>query len=189
MAASAWNTCTSSSAMELRLDFERPRNPELVTSPEFTRLKRHCLALLHPSVHALPLERLSPLGGLPVEKNRMTTLLNDDPALLQRLQADDSGIRRIALLDLADIAGEEHTPLFIAALRDPAAEVRVEAARALETWESPEGVAALAIALADGADAVRAAAAQTLSELKQPSSAAALLPHAAHRLNHAASIS
>ncbi|KQV79661.1 sulfonate ABC transporter ATP-binding protein [Massilia sp. Root351] len=49
---------------ELRLDFERPRGPELVTSPEFTRLKRHCLALLHPSVHALPLERLSPLGGL-----------------------------------------------------------------------------------------------------------------------------
>ncbi|CAN7469843.1 ABC transporter ATP-binding protein [Pseudoduganella sp. LjRoot289] len=47
---------------ELRLDFERPRDADLVTSPEFTRLKRHCLALLHPSVHALPLERLSPLG-------------------------------------------------------------------------------------------------------------------------------
>ena len=28
----------------------------------------------------------------------MSTLLNHDPALLQRLQADDSGIRRIALL-------------------------------------------------------------------------------------------
>ena len=49
---------------ELRLDFERPRSAELVTSPEFMRLKRHCLALLHPSVHALPLERLSPLGGV-----------------------------------------------------------------------------------------------------------------------------
>ena len=47
---------------ELRLDFERPRDAGLVTSPAFTDLKRHCLALLHPSVHALPLERLSPLG-------------------------------------------------------------------------------------------------------------------------------
>ncbi|SFV01466.1 ABC transporter ATP-binding protein [Pseudoduganella namucuonensis] len=47
---------------ELRLDFDRPRDAELVTSPEFTRLKRHCMALLHPSVHQLPLERLSPLG-------------------------------------------------------------------------------------------------------------------------------
>ncbi|MES2259681.1 MAG: ABC transporter ATP-binding protein [Pseudomonadota bacterium] len=49
---------------ELRLDFERPRDAALVTSPEFTRLKRHCLALLHPSSQPQPLERLSPLGAL-----------------------------------------------------------------------------------------------------------------------------
>jgi NitT/TauT family transport system ATP-binding protein len=47
---------------ELRLDFARPRHPDLVTSPEFMRLKRHCLALLHPQARIVPLERLSPLG-------------------------------------------------------------------------------------------------------------------------------
>jgi NitT/TauT family transport system ATP-binding protein len=48
---------------EIRLDFARPRDAELVTSPEFTRLKRHCLALLHPGSRPQPLERLSPLGS------------------------------------------------------------------------------------------------------------------------------
>ncbi len=56
---------------ELRLDFERPRGADLVTSPEFTRLKRHCLDLLHPeaytSGHPQPLARLSPLGP-PIEQ-------------------------------------------------------------------------------------------------------------------------
>jgi NitT/TauT family transport system ATP-binding protein len=47
---------------EIRLDFSRPRGPELVTSPEFTALKRHCLALLHPEHGGMPLDRLSPLG-------------------------------------------------------------------------------------------------------------------------------
>ncbi|MRV72316.1 ATP-binding cassette domain-containing protein [Duganella sp. FT92W] len=55
---------------ELRLDreasFERPRSANLVTAPEFTRLKRHCLDLLHPrsypNGHPQPLARLSPLG-------------------------------------------------------------------------------------------------------------------------------
>jgi NitT/TauT family transport system ATP-binding protein len=48
---------------EIKLDFARPRHPELVTSAEFTRLKRHCLALLHPEARVAPLERLSPLGA------------------------------------------------------------------------------------------------------------------------------
>jgi NitT/TauT family transport system ATP-binding protein len=47
---------------ELHLDFERPRHPDLVTSPHFTQLKRHCLALLHPQASIAPLDRLSPLG-------------------------------------------------------------------------------------------------------------------------------
>jgi NitT/TauT family transport system ATP-binding protein len=50
---------------ELRLDFERPRHPDLVTSPHFTQLKRHCLALLHPQARIAPLDRLSPLGPPP----------------------------------------------------------------------------------------------------------------------------
>jgi NitT/TauT family transport system ATP-binding protein len=51
---------------EIRLDFERPRHPDLVTSPRFTQLKRHCLALLHPQASVAPLDRLSPLGPLSV---------------------------------------------------------------------------------------------------------------------------
>ena len=46
---------------DLRLDFARPRRAGLLTSPEFTHLKRHCLALLrHEEGRELP--RLTPLG-------------------------------------------------------------------------------------------------------------------------------
>lgn len=56
---------------EIRLDFARPRSSALVTSPQFTRLKRHCLALLHPD--AVPLERLSPLGA-PSPQSRLSSI-------------------------------------------------------------------------------------------------------------------
>jgi NitT/TauT family transport system ATP-binding protein len=49
---------------EIRLDFGRPRHPELMTSNHFTRLKRHCLDLLHPQASITPLARLSPLGPI-----------------------------------------------------------------------------------------------------------------------------
>ena len=55
---------------ELRLDFARPRSADLVTSLEFTQLKRHCLALLHPEDDGLTLERLSPLGDSAVAPQR-----------------------------------------------------------------------------------------------------------------------
>ena len=51
---------------EIRLDFDRPRHPDLMTSPHFTRLKRHCLDLLHPQASIVPLARLSPLGPAPL---------------------------------------------------------------------------------------------------------------------------
>jgi NitT/TauT family transport system ATP-binding protein len=47
---------------EIRLDFARPRHPDVMTSNHFTRLKRHCLDLLHPQASVTPLARLSPLG-------------------------------------------------------------------------------------------------------------------------------
>lgn len=50
---------------DLRLDFPRPRTTELVTSHEFSRLKRHCLELLHHQ-EGRQLPRLNPLG-LPLE--------------------------------------------------------------------------------------------------------------------------
>jgi NitT/TauT family transport system ATP-binding protein len=49
---------------EIRLDFARPRHPDVVTSSHFTRLKRHCLNLLHPQASIAPLARLNPLGPL-----------------------------------------------------------------------------------------------------------------------------
>lgn len=46
---------------DLTLSFPRPRQTELITSPDFMQLKRHCLELLrHEEGQALP--RLSPLG-------------------------------------------------------------------------------------------------------------------------------
>ncbi|KAB0494049.1 ABC transporter ATP-binding protein [Pseudomonas vancouverensis] len=52
---------------DLRLDFPRPRINELVTSHEFSLLKRHCLALLrHEDGRQLP--RLNPLGLPPENK-------------------------------------------------------------------------------------------------------------------------
>ena len=46
---------------DLRLEFPRPRNASLLTSPGFTHLKRHCLELLrHEEGRELP--RLTPLG-------------------------------------------------------------------------------------------------------------------------------
>jgi NitT/TauT family transport system ATP-binding protein len=51
---------------ELTLDFARPRHARLLMSEEFIRLKRHCLALLHPEGKNIPLARLNPLGGAAV---------------------------------------------------------------------------------------------------------------------------
>lgn len=46
---------------DLPLSFPRPRSAHLLTSPQFTHLKRHCLALLHHE-EGRELPRLTPLG-------------------------------------------------------------------------------------------------------------------------------
>jgi NitT/TauT family transport system ATP-binding protein len=58
---------------DLRLDFPRPRSTELVTSPAFSRLKRHCLELLHHE-DGRQLPRLNPLG-LPNDHDRLRLAL------------------------------------------------------------------------------------------------------------------
>lgn len=50
---------------DLLLDFPRPRRTELMTTPAFTHLKRHCLELLHHE-EGRQLPRLNPLG-LPID--------------------------------------------------------------------------------------------------------------------------
>ena len=50
---------------ELNLSEHRPRRHEVLTTPAFSRLKRHCLDLLRHPDTTLPLDRLSPLGMAP----------------------------------------------------------------------------------------------------------------------------
>ncbi|MBA4108535.1 MAG: sulfonate ABC transporter ATP-binding protein [Leptothrix sp. (in: Bacteria)] len=50
---------------ELSLTEHRPRRHEVLTTPAFSRLKRHCLDLLRHPDTTLPLDRLSPLGMAP----------------------------------------------------------------------------------------------------------------------------
>ena len=112
-----------------------------------------------PSITALHLDALDP----------------ESAALLARLADDDAAVRRIALLDIADLEDIELVPALVSALRnDPAPEVRLEAARVLASWEQEETVEALCSALLDTDEAVRAAAAQSLTELKDPASGAVL---------------
>jgi NitT/TauT family transport system ATP-binding protein len=46
---------------EIKLDFPRPRHVDLVTSTEFTQIKRHCIQVLKQATQA-ELSRLNPLG-------------------------------------------------------------------------------------------------------------------------------
>ena len=46
---------------EIKLDFARPRHVDLVTSPEFTQIKKHCIQVLKHATQA-ELSRLNPLG-------------------------------------------------------------------------------------------------------------------------------
>jgi NitT/TauT family transport system ATP-binding protein len=50
---------------DLRLHFPRPREPAILTSPDFATLKRHCLELLHRGESDAPLPRITPLGPSP----------------------------------------------------------------------------------------------------------------------------
>jgi HEAT repeat protein len=97
-------------------------------------------------------------------------------AVLPRLSDADPVVRRIALLELADLEDEKLLPPLVHALRhDDSAEVRREAACVLAAWEGAEVVDALCNALLDHVEAVRLAAAQSLSELKETTSGHVLL--------------
>ncbi|WP_013588851.1 HEAT repeat domain-containing protein [Paraburkholderia phenoliruptrix] len=97
-------------------------------------------------------------------------------ALLSRLASDDAVVRRIALIDLADLEDACVIEPIVNALQcDASPEVRSEAAQLLASWERDDVVEALCGALLDPHDVVRASAADSLSELKQSSSGAILL--------------
>ncbi|WP_312935806.1 HEAT repeat domain-containing protein, partial [Pseudomonas sp.] len=114
----------------------------------------------------------------------MTQNSTDNPdilALQPRLRDADASVRRIALIELADLEDPEGLPWLVAALASDAdGQVRSEAARLLEAWEAPEVVEALCAALADSQEPVRLAAAQSLSELKSLSAGRLILPWVRH---------
>ncbi|NLP63329.1 HEAT repeat domain-containing protein [Paraburkholderia sacchari] len=94
---------------------------------------------------------------------------------LTRLAAADAAVRRIAVLDLADLEDSSLVAPLIAALRDdPSPEVRREAAFVLASWEQEDVVEALCATLLDADTGVREAAQQALAELKEPGSARVL---------------
>lgn len=98
--------------------------------------------------------------------------------LRERLASDDAGVRRVAVLEFADVEDEALLPDLSALLSgDPDPSLRAEAARALAGWDDDAVVNALAEALRDE-PVVREAAAQSLTELKDPQAGARLLPHA-----------
>ena len=112
------------------------------------------------------------------------SLITDNPDILElqpRLEDDDAGVRRIAIIALADLEDPDSLPWLIGALStDPASSVRAEAARLLEAWEESEVVLALCHALTDQEAAVGLAAAQSLSQLKTEAAGKLLLPWAQH---------
>ncbi len=120
----------------------------------------------------------------PTADRHMTCKNATLPEILElspRLEDADPGVRRLALIELADLELPEALPLLIAALRgDPDPGVRGEAARLLEAWEEDAVVDALCAALADPLPAVADAAAQSLGELKEPAVGRRLLPWLGH---------
>ncbi len=102
-------------------------------------------------------------------------------ALAARLSSADEGIRRIALINLADLEEPSVPPWLLAALRDDAAATaRAKPARLLQAWEESAVVKALCAALAEAEGSVCAAAAQSLNELCDPELVRLLLPWTAH---------
>jgi len=116
-------------------------------------------------------------------------LLTHDPdalapevaALLPRLADADPLVRRIALLELADLEEPDALPPIAHALaHDTTPDVRREAARVLGSWEETWIVEALCLALLDPVHDVRIAAATSLSALKDIESGSVLRAWADH---------
>ncbi|MDR2625384.1 MAG: HEAT repeat domain-containing protein [Zoogloeaceae bacterium] len=92
-----------------------------------------------------------------------------------RLADDDPAVRRIAVREVNDEFDSAGLAVYLRASRDPVAEVRLEAARALEGIGALPAVESL-LALLDDADAdVRHAAAASLAELRDGEGGPALV--------------
>ncbi|WP_061164888.1 HEAT repeat domain-containing protein [Caballeronia temeraria] len=101
-----------------------------------------------------------------------------DTALAARFANADATVRRLAVIDAADLEDEAWLPLLADALRrDTNADVRRTAAQRLGAWDTDEAVDALCAALVDADIGTREAAADSLTALKDPIAGERLLPH------------
>ncbi len=102
-----------------------------------------------------------------------------ESAGLARLQAlldsPDAAVRLVAVREVTDACTPELLPVVERALGDSKAEVRLEAATALDAIGGAESVAPLIRALGDDDGEVRELAAKALAENKSPEGAGALL--------------
>jgi HEAT repeat protein len=104
---------------------------------------------------------------------------SDNPVLggiARRLVADNPAVRRVAIMDLAEVAHEPGAEqLFLQALQDPIAEVRAEAAKVIDEFP-PEAITdALIRSLTSTDVSLRTSAARALADLKDLEAGAALL--------------
>src|SRR3954468_2245175 len=97
-----------------------------------------------------------------------------------RCTDDDAGVRRVAMLELAEVTDEGAVPLLVKGLGDADPAVREAAAKALDEHSGEGIVSALVNALEDPVAAVRVAAAETLAEKKDPESVALLIARVDH---------
>ena len=106
--------------------------------------------------------------------------LSDLDDVAARCASADPGVRRVAMLELAESVDDGAVDLLVEGLNDADAAVREAAAKALDEHTGDGVVEALAAALEDPIAAVRAAAADTLAEKKAPGSAALLIARVDH---------
>src|SRR5258708_24749769 len=106
--------------------------------------------------------------------------LDSDLEIAAKCASPDAGVRRVAMLELADVVDEGAVPLLARGLRDSDATVREAAAKALDEHDGLAAVEALVAALEDPVQAVRAAAAEMLAEKKELASSELLIDRAGH---------
>ncbi|MFJ5488380.1 HEAT repeat domain-containing protein, partial [Hansschlegelia beijingensis] len=96
----------------------------------------------------------------------------DDLADLKERATDpDPGIRRVAMMELAEEVGPDAKVLLLSGLADPDPEVRAAAAKALDEHDGPDVVEGLVGSLEDPDAAVRQNAAEALAAFARAASA------------------
>ena len=108
------------------------------------------------------------------------TFDSDLDDIAARCADEDAGVRRVAVLELAEVTDERAVPLLVQGLRDADPTVREAAAKALDEHTGAGVVGALVDALEDPVAAVRLSAAETLAEKKDAASAALLIARVDH---------